>query len=261
MSHDIEKVKAIITQSGNSFHCKVLKFLKEKGWSVLISPYYNDNISNKPREIDLVAEKAFATKDEWGDFKGNIHVRLFVECKYISQKTVFWFHDKDELKALELVTQTTPLTKGNFYTKDHHYLNGNVSVAKLFADEKKSAADNEVFYKALNQSLNAMVYYRNKESIISSRSGREGQILATVNYPVIVCNSFDNLYRVDIDGDADPCKIGDNFQLEVNYAYTTSSGYNTNEYFLIDVLSFDLLDPFLDKIEVDKKTINLFLNP
>ncbi len=30
---------------------------------VLVSPYYNDNISGKPREIDLIAEKAFNKMD------------------------------------------------------------------------------------------------------------------------------------------------------------------------------------------------------
>jgi hypothetical protein len=261
MPHDIEKVKAIIAQSGNTFHCRVLRYLKEKGWTVLISPYYNDNISNKPREIDLIAEKAFEATDDWGHFKGNIHVRLFVECKYISQKTVFWFHDKDIHKATDLIVQTTPITKDNIYTNKHHYLSGDSSVAKLFADEKKSSADNEVLYKALNQSLNAMIYYRNKESIIPSRQARGGYTLATVNYPVIACNSLDNIYRVDIDEDTEPSKITNNFQLEVNYAYTTSNGHNANEYFLIDVLSFNLFDSFLDQIEVDKGVVNFFLNP
>lgn len=53
MSQDLDKVNAIIEQSGNTFHCKVLKYLQGKRWTVLISPYYNDNVSNKPREIDL----------------------------------------------------------------------------------------------------------------------------------------------------------------------------------------------------------------
>ena len=96
-----------------------------------------------------------------------------------------------------------------------------------------------------------MVYYRNKGSIIKLPNGRNVSILKTVNYPVIVCNSFENLYRVEIDTDADPLNITENFQLEVNYAYMTSSGSNKNEYFLIDILAFDLFDSFLGEIEVD----------
>lgn len=259
MSQAIDDVKAIIAQSGNTFHCKALKYLQEKGWTVLISPYYNDNVSSKPREIDLIAEKAFVAKDRWGKSFETVNVKLFIECKYISQKTVFWFHNKDKQKAEKLVTQTTPLQTDNIYTKKHHYLGEVDSVAKLFADERKKSADNEIFYKVLNQSLNAMVYYRNKESIIKLPNGRNGYILKTVNYPVIVCNSFENLYRVEIDTNADPLNITENFQLEVNYAYMTPNGSNKNEYFLIDILNFDLFDSFLEKIEVDAGLVSFFL--
>lgn len=261
MSQDLEKVKAIIAQSGNTFHCKVLKYLQEKGWTVLISPYFNDNVSSKPREIDLIAEKAFEAQDGYGTFLGTVNVKLFIECKYISQKTVFWFHDKDKQKAEDLVTKTTPLTKNNSYTNKHHYLEGVGSVAKLFADERKNSADNEIFYKALNQSLNAMVYYRNRESIIKLPPGRNDYVIQTINYPAIVCNSFDNLYRVEINSGNDPSTITENFQLEVNYAYMTSSGNNVNEYFLIDILNFDLFDNFLEKIKIDTELVSFFLRP
>ena len=256
----MDKVKAIIAQSGNTFHCKVLKYLQDKGWTVLISPYYNDNVSNKPREIDLIAEKAFDAKDSFfREFIGTVNVKLFIECKYISQKTVFWFHDKDKQKAEELVTQTTPLQTDNVFTADHHYLGKVDRVAKLFSDERKKSAESEIFYKALNQSLNAMVYYRNRESIIKLPKGRKGKIIKTVNYPVIVCNSFENLYRVEIDTHADPSNIAENFQLEVNYAYMASNGSNINEYFLIDILNFDLFDGFLEQIEVDAGLVSSFL--
>ncbi len=256
----VDKVKAIIAQSGNTFHCKVLQYLQNKDWTVLISPYYNDNVSSKPREIDLIAEKAFDAKDSFGKFFGTVNVKLFVECKYISQKTVFWFHDKDKQKAEELVTQTTPLRTDNISTAKHHYLCESDRVAKLFSDERKKSAESEIFYKALNQSLNAMVYYRDRESIIKIPKGRRSYTLKTVNYPIIVCNSFDKLYRVEIDKDVDPVNITENFQLEVNYAYMTSNGNNINEYFLIDILNFDLFDDFLEKIEIDAGLVSFFLN-
>lgn len=260
MTQDLEKVKEIISQSGNTFHCIVLKFLQDRDWTVLISPYYNDNVTSKPREIDLIAEKAFDARNRHSKFLGTINVKLFIECKYISQKTVFWFHNKDKQKAENLVIQSTPQKRGNIYNQRHHYLEGDTRVAKLFADERKKTAENEIFYKALNQSLNAMVYYRNKESIIDSEPNQKEYILHTVNYPIIACNSFENLFRVEIDTDVEPSDITDNFQLEVNYAYMTSDGKNRNEYFLIDILNFELFDSFLKKIEEDAKLINSFLN-
>src|SRR3989304_4244472 len=87
MSQELDKVKVIIDQSGNTFHCKVLKYLQEKGWIVLISPYYNDNVSSKPREIDLIAEKEFNVEDGLRTPFRTVKVKLFIECKYIPQKT------------------------------------------------------------------------------------------------------------------------------------------------------------------------------
>ena len=261
MIKDLEKVNSIITRSGNSFHCKVLKYLKDKGWAVLISPYYNDNISSKPREIDLIAEKSFSCiYDHFGRASGTVNVKLYIECKHISQKTVFWFYDKNKDSAIDLVTQSTPMTKDNFYTKKHHYLEGEDRVAKLFADERSNSSETEVFYKALNQSLNAMIYHRGKGTIINLPNSRKGFIKAIADYPVIVCNSFDNLFRVEIDTDAEPIKINDNFQLEVNYAYMNSIGKNADEYFLIDIIKFELLDKYLEKMESDAKLFNVFLS-
>jgi len=89
--------------------------------------------------------------------------------------------------------------------------------------------------------------------------GKKYNIRKTVNYPVIVCNSFENLYRVEIDTDPDPSNITENFLLEVNYAYMTSNGSNINEYFLIDILNFDLFNSFLEKIEVDAGLVSSIL--
>lgn len=105
-----------------------------------------------------------------------------------------------------------------------------------------------------------MIYYRNSESIIQPIDDRRDLIRYTVNYPVIVCNNFKNLYRVDIDSNLDPVNITDNFHLEVNYAYMTSGNSNMNEYFLIDILDYHSFDTFLKKIERDTELVNFFLN-
>ena len=255
----IDKVKAIIFKSGNTFHSQVLKYLQDKGWTVLISPYYNDNATNKPREIDLIAEKAFETSNR--RYFRTVNVKLFIECKYIPQLTVFWFHSKDMQKAQDLVIKTASLRKDNSYTEKHHYLADVDRVAKLFADERSKSAENEIFYKALNQSLNAMVYYRDRGSIIKYPDGGNNHIVKTLNYPVILCNSFDNLYRVEINLDKEPSRIQENFQLEVNYAYMSSNNSNMNEYFLIDIVDFSLFDDLLKKVEADARICLYILKP
>lgn len=63
---EFEEAKKIIESSGNSFHCKVNEKIKELGWYTQVSPYYLDSIANKPREIDLIAEKSYKFNDMWG---------------------------------------------------------------------------------------------------------------------------------------------------------------------------------------------------
>lgn len=260
MKPDIEQVEEIIANSGNNFHCKVIRYLKEKDWNILISPYYSDNVSDKPREIDLIAEKAFNVTDRWNKWIGSVNIKLFIECKYIPQKIVFWFHKKNRMKAEELVINHTPLRKDNSYTKKHHYLDDeNKYVAKLFASDTKKKTENEIVYKAINQSLNAMVYYRNSSTLIPTSPDGWANIMSTVNYPVIVCNSFSNLYRVDIDTNNKPANVKDNFQLEVNYAYLDLSKTPVTEYFLIDIVGFDRIDSLLTALEQDVSAIRIML--
>lgn len=257
MQDDIDEVRNIISQSGNNFHCQVIKFLKSLGWRILISPYYNDNQTNKPREIDLIAEKSFPINNFWGQMAGEINVRLFVECKYIPQKTVFWFHEKDIEKAENLAIRSFGLRKDNSYTSQHHFLSHSNSVAKLFSDGKSKQADNETFFKALNQSLNAMVYFRFRNSIIPIKERRN--VLKTICYPIICCNSYENLYKVDISAEKlDPEKIPNFFQLEVNYAYCDIEGRDSQEFFLIDIVALDNFSKLLNSIEEDVKIVGHF---
>lgn len=217
----MDEIEKIIDESGNSFHCKVTNFFKEKAWHTLVSPYYMDGATNKPREIDLIAEKQWSRERDHGHGKsGALTIRLFIECKYIPQPTVFWFSDKDIAAATEWVISHTPLVKReNIYTQKHHYLASEQKVAKLFASRNKPNLENEAIYRALNQSLNATIYLRGRESIIPDiQSGRIPE-LASVEMPVILCNSFSNFYGVEMDNQSTPEPINENFQLEVNYAY------------------------------------------
>ncbi len=249
--NSIDKAKEIISNSGNNFHCKVLNYLKSKGWHVLISPYYTDNVTDKPREIDLIAEKAFDVH-HWagGRVKGSINIKLFIECKFVPNVNVLWFDNNDREKCQKLIKNTTKLQDGNI--AQHHYLQTH-EVAKLFASSKDKNVENEIIYKALNQSLNAMVYRRWERSIIPEKQRRK--ILRTIEYPVIVCNSFDGFYKVNISSQGEPEKINDNFLLEVNYAYLEHDRTPRSRYFIIDFISFDKIDDFLDLINSDIKIV------
>lgn len=238
----------IIERSGNSFHSRVANKLRDEGWSVLVSPHYSDNFSDKPREIDLIAEKKFDVREVFNDWLGTISVLLFIECKYINGDTVFWFEGKDKQRAIQRIMQDTgmedPRRDGN--TQGHHYF-ADVPVAKLFASDKSRTEENEAINKAINQVLNATIYYRHRSDlkIVPTKTHYVDKVLKRVSYPLIVVNSFDNFHATAMNGNGEVQPITEPFPLEINYTHTDKDRNGHNEYFLIDVVSFDKLPEFL----------------
>jgi hypothetical protein len=238
----------IIERSGNSFHSRVVNLLRDQGWGVMVSPHYNDNFTDKPREIDIIAEKKFNVTEFFNEWLGTLNVRLFIECKYVPSDTVFWFEQKDKERALQLITRSSgmeaPHRDSN--TQKHHYYT-DTPIAKLYASNTGRSEDNEAMNRATNQVLNAAVYYRNRGDLqlTTTEKGYIDRVLRRVSYPLIVVNSFEHFYATAMKGGGEVEPIIEPFQLEVNYAYTDKERNGHNEYFLIDVVSFDKLTEFL----------------
>lgn len=247
IEEQLNKAKEIADRSGNSFHYKVVNFLRTLGWTTLVSPYYTDGLTDKPREIDIIVEKEYPLKDVFGNWVGTVNVKLFIECKYINNETIFWFDEKDSYRALQRVKQDTHIEEnsGFFIQKQHHYL-FDVPVAKLFATSPDKNQENEVVYKALNQSLNALIYYRNSQSIIQRPENHRVNIVKRINLPVVVCNNFEKMFRIENGDTSTLTKLDDNFQIEMNYV---SGDGQRQEYFLVDVVSFNNFKNYIDLIE------------
>lgn len=253
MTKDATKTQVtdIIERSGNSFHSKVVKKMRECGWSVLVSPYYSDNFTDKPREIDIIAEKKFDVNGFVHGWLGTLNVRLFIECKYVTTDTVFWFDNKDQDRAVDRIMRDTGMEHPtrNVSIQKHHYYEA-VPVAKLFSSDKSRGEENEVISKAINQNLNATVYYRNRTdlNLVKTPHGYRENVLAYVSYPIIVVNSFERFYSTDMDGSGEAHPITGPFQLEVNYAYTDKERNPHSEYFLIDLTDLEHLPNFLESV-------------
>lgn len=239
-----KEITDLIAGSGNTFHAAVARWFTENGWHVVVSPYYLDQSQGKAREIDLIAEKLWPTTDPFGRQKDYVAVRLFIECKFIATDAVFWFADKDREAAQALVCATHPFSPNNSYTSEHHYLSQSARVAKLFASAGSKASENEPFYKALNQSLNALVSMRGRPLKIKDQRKREVTPVTVLECPVVVCSSFERLYGVDFLKESSPVRIADNFQLEVQYAYVDARGTPRDDYFLLDFVERDRLEEF-----------------
>jgi hypothetical protein len=251
-----------MVKSGNGFHSRVVKLLRDESWNALVSPYYSDNFTDKPREIDIVAEKIFDVRSFVGKWLGTLNVRLFIECKYINGQTVFWLDLKDKENAAQRIMTDTGLAhpNQNISIQGHHYFSEDF-VAKLFASEKSRSEETEFVSKAINQNLNALVYYRNRNKLIFQKHNNREQVLRYVPYPIVVVNSFENFYRTNMGDDANSIEaITEPFQLEVNYAYIDKDRESRNDYFLIDVVSIDKLPTFLSNLEkVDVELIKYTL--
>lgn len=256
-----EAVNELIQGSGNNFHAKVARWFSENGWHIVVSPYYMDQSQNKAREIDLVAEKLWPVKDHFNRPVDDVAVRLFIECKFVPSLSVFWFADKDQESALELVCTGGLFRVDNVYTKKHHYLVQSPRVAKLFATSVSKATENEPFYKALNQALNAMVSMSGKRVMFPELKNSQRSPRAVIEFPVVVCNSFDQIYSVEFYKESEPELIKENFQLEVRYAYIDRRNNQRDDYFLLDFVAFGQLEKFAKAIDEDAKLAAFFASP
>jgi hypothetical protein len=248
-----DEVIQLVLNSGNNFHAKVARWLHANGWHVVVSPYYMDQTQNKAREIDLIAEKLWPVTDPLGRPVGDVAVRLFIECKFIPTHSVFWFADKDQQSAQDLICASGNFRPNNIYTKKHHYLAQSPKVAKLFTTSAAKAPETEPFYKALNQALNALVSMRG-QPITAPTFKNTGRVLrAMIEFPVVVCSAFDHLFAVDFYAESTATPIRENFQLEVRYAYIDRHNRQRDEYFLLDFVEFNQLEQFALAVDEDAK--------
>ena len=245
------EIQALIESSGNSFHARVAQWFSAEGWHLQVSPYYLDPTQQKAREIDLIAERHWAFKDGFARHEGYVVVRLYIECKFVPSHAVFWFAEKSKREADDLVHSIDGFTPNNIYALKHHYLAQSERVAKLFTSSQSKLQEADLFYKALNQILSAYAAFRHQPSASGSPSLNLHGKIVTMNFPVIVCSSFKNVYAADFLGQLEPSIQQQNFQLEVRYAYGDASSTPRNEYFLIDIASYDNLSLLTQAIEVD----------
>lgn len=232
-----DKITELIRKSGNDFHLVIADFLESKGWIVSISPYFNDPATGKPREIDIIANKEIQVRDEYYGQKGILKIQLFIECKYVNSNLLVWKRPKNITKAEDMV-KGIYLLKGLHFDRNtqpfHHYLLPN-EVIKLGAKEGKT----DVIYEGMNGSLNALIFFR--ENYNNS--------FYTINYPIIVVNSFDKVFNRNIKEKNGYKVVEENQQLEIDYSFLDKDSKSKTEYFLLDIVSQDKLENFLKIIE------------
>lgn len=237
-------LKMIEEGSGDMQHDAAVAF-ENTGWKVQVAPHYLDIVTGKPREIDLIARKEFKVTESFCNRTEIISVRIFIECKYIKNETLFRFADKNIKKAQEIAKDNNILRSEEYVDiSKNHYLIGS-EVAKTWETVPGGRDD---VYDAWQQSLHSMIYFQKNQ--------REGRYV--IDYPLVLLKSFENIYRRD-NTDKKYSKINNNFLLEVDYSYLTSPDNASSKTFLIDLTDFSQLDDFLKTIESDLSILRTML--
>lgn len=246
---------------GNRLHARVVSLLRDNAWTVLVSPYYRDNATDKAREADIIAEREFpVTTGPFDRHLGSIRVRLVVECKYISEDTLCWFDMKDVQRSNELIVAGTPFKPSSEHIgiQSHHWYTIS-EVAKLFAarpegKDRRKEPEGEVLFSAFDKVLNSLIYYSLIRTIIpTSNLSTPSLFPKSITVPVVIVNDFGRLYKTTIARpDVVECLAGDQwFVAEINYAhikFTAGARFSMTEYFLADVVSFTALSDYLAMI-------------
>ena len=253
-----KSINDLIEKSGIITHYKVLNVLREKGWSLLVSPYYYDNVAAVTKEIDIVAEKQINS----AGFRGSsvqINIQLFLECKYIDKEIALWYDNIYKDKAISMLEGTTGLKiayneSGDVVHEKFHYLK-NDKVVKLFTSNVNKE---DVMYKAISQCLNAKIYYDNwaMGPVMNPFSGISFSKI--IRYPIIVSDNFSNLKEVKFQKDCpfSTEQIKDSFLIETNYTHLDRTAKIVkSSYFLIDVVDINYLVKFLDDLELEIKAL------
>jgi hypothetical protein len=244
----------IIDKSGHRLLCDTNAFFLRHGWTTRLSQYYVDATTDKAREIDLIAEKVFEFGDRYQRDWVHFHVRLNIECKYVNAPVIFWMDPVDRDAVHRWVNSRTPFKTTNQYSNNLHYMSADW-VAKLFASKKGSGEDTEPVFKALNQCIHGFANTRSQSLPIRQNFQRPSTRTLSLSYPVIVWSNFEYFYSTFVNESPPPQHVHENFMFEINYAYRNINGIVMPEYFLVDMVAFDLLASFLETIDYEVSAV------
>lgn len=260
----MKKYQSLVEDSGMITHLKVIDSLRSNGngWSVRVSPYYYDGVADLVKEIDIVAEKQFNSAEFGRISSVQLNVQLFIECKYIKHEVMLWFDKPDKEKAIEALEKDSGLrlavhASGDILPDSFRYLKAE-RVAKLFST---NSGKEDLIYKALSQSLRALVYYKQwaPEPIAHKFNGHSEAISHVIRYPVVVCDNFSKLKEINVDANTRAFAVKDlahSFLLETNYVYFNRNKTSTiNDHFWIDFVDADKLESFLRSLDTEAEAI------
>ncbi len=254
------KLKNIIKESGNNLHLEVADSLKSWGWNVDLSAYYCDDITDKPREIDILAKKEVCVyNDEKCPDKCTFLFCLLIECKYFKNEIAFRSieNNLDESRAA-ILNQSFNIDTVEVFEKDipkgkqlnHHYF-AEKTIAKLYDTFKndKERTQDKVF-QAITQPIKSLIFFKAR------------LFHRTVFYPLVVYSGIPGFYVIkNRKNDLNKLKPIENIIFGIKYSYKANKfGHIRSDDFYINFIHQNKLKRHLKMIEDEEiEEIRIYL--
>lgn len=244
----IEKIKGAIEKGGYGLELKASRILNKNSWYVKTNPIWFNEETKRYSEIDIVAKKKN---------KQNLLDMIIIECKKQADKP--WVFFKQNKKNRDVLTLNIASEEyGRVYNKfektyfdKHYYYGKNIATYYMspFGDPDKP----NPIYKAINQVVNALIFYFEQQSDVIYEHKKERIVLV---YPIIVFEGM--LFSAEfIDGKWD-IKGENHIQLLVEretknpklLPWTETKGkIITSKPIIIDIVSIDYFEEFLSNFK------------
>lgn len=212
-----EDFKKIIEESGNNLHIDTVKLLETMDWDVDLSSYYYDDTTNKPREIDIVAQKEISICDEFKEEIDNFKLFLFIECKYFKNELAFRVRENREKEAkaaliIEGMNKELLLEREHLFSH-HHYLQTSF-VGKLYDSLPE---DQTKVFNAITQPIKSLIFFKQHSLKTEVEKGKKKGIY----YPIVIYSGIDGIYSIkDVDiENLDDLQKEENIMFSLNYSY------------------------------------------
>lgn len=261
---EIDKIQETINESSNNVEINTCNILANTEWNEIIeNSYYTDPVEKKFREVDLLA-----INNQFLGFEDTEKNRIIflIECKYIKDKIVLWFKNKNIDKAKTFIHRNYVFSSLNLdqyihgTTADgkpliHHYLENNKVAKKWdyvrwdYEVEKKIKEPQDIIGNSINQLTNALYFFSRQSEFYKNKSSI---------FPILVVNNYNNIFQVKENGGY--VNINSHFQFEIEYSIKINDHGTEDFYQLIDVVSVDELKNFINyfsnnTLEIIKKRL------
>lgn len=228
--------KEVWETSWVALEVRVAKLLREMWWNVEVNQFYLDPYTEKPREIDIIADRSYIISTRPSHFgwitEEKVQMRIFIECKYIKDIILLFSKDRDEAKTMKAFMSIVPYAKLNegatnrtlpTWPDNHRYFKQNKVVHQ--------SDDNSERWFWINWAQQLFHW-------ISSKT-RASQIQYKVDYWVILVKDFSNIWVSYLGNEPEGLKEPTFFIMD----YVDNTGKPT--YSIADIISEEWLRAFV----------------